>query len=87
VKDDSVLGVDVMGRVENTTDEAMSMVKVAALLFDANGKLIGADFTYLDGELAAGDKKAFECSGLDSDIKASDVAKYTVYAYPTQFNF
>ncbi len=87
VKDEQYLGAKVIGRVENTTDEEGSMVKVAALLFDAKGALIGVEFTYIDGTLGAGDKKAFECSSLDLELKASDIAKYEVYAYPTQFNF
>lgn len=87
VKDEQYFGAKVIGRVENTTDEEGSMVEVAALLFDAKGSLIGVEFTYLDGALAAGDKKAFECSSLDTDLKASDIAKYEVYAYPSQYNF
>lgn len=87
VKDEQYLGAKIIGRVENTTDEEGSMVKVAALLFDNGGGLIGTEFTYLDGALAAGDKKAFECTSLNSDLKASDIAKYEVYAYPSQYNW
>ncbi len=87
IKDEQYLGAKVIGRVENTTDEEGSMVEVAALLFDTNGGLIGVEFTYLDGSFAAGDKKSFECSSLNTSLKASDVSKYEVYAYPTQFNF
>ena len=62
-------------------------MEVAAILFDSNGKLIGTEYTYLDNDLAAGDKVAFECSSLNTELKASDIAKYEVYAYPTQYNW
>ncbi len=87
VKDEQYLGAKVIGRVENTTNEEGKMVEVAAILFDKNSALIGVEFTYLSDGLAAGDKKAFECSSLRTDLKASDIAKYEVYAYPTQFNW
>lgn len=87
VQDEQYLGAKIIGRVENTTDEKGSLVEVAANLFDANGKFIGTEFTFLDNDLAAGDKRAFECSSLNTDLKSSDIAKYEVYAYPTQFNW
>lgn len=87
VTDEQYLGAKILGRVENTTDETGSLVEVAAILFDSNGKLIGTEFTYLDNDLAAGDKVAFECSSLNTELKASDIAKYEVYAYPTQYNW
>lgn len=87
VKEEQYFGAKVVGRVENTTDETDTMAKVAAILFDSNGKLIGVEFTYIDGDLAAGDKKGFECSSLRTDLHASDIAKYEVYAYPNQYQF
>lgn len=87
VKDEQYLGAKVIGRVENTTDEDETMAEVAAILYDADKNLIGVEFTYIDGDLAAGDKKAFECSSLRTDLKAADIASYEVYAYPTQYQF
>ncbi len=82
IKDETYGGVKVLGRAENTTDKDQSSVTVAALLFDSEGRLIGVDIDYIDGGLAAGEKKAFECTGLRTDLKSSAVAKYEVYAYP-----
>ena len=87
VQDEQYLGAKIIGRVENTTDKPGSMVEIAANLFDSNGKYIGTEFTYLDNDLAAGDKKGFECSSLNTELKASDISKYEVFAYPTQFNW
>lgn len=86
LKDDQYLGVNVTGRVENTTDEDATLPYVAALLFDKDNALIGVDFTILD-DLKAKAKVGFKTSGLDLEISASDVAKYEVYAYPNQFQF
>ncbi len=87
VKDEQYSGAKVIGRVENTTDEKSETVEVAAILFDKNNKLIGVEYTYLDDGLAAGDKRAFECSPLRTDLKASNIATYKVYAYPNQYNW
>lgn len=87
IKDEQYWGAKVVGRVENNTEEAADSVKVAALLFDSNKKLLSIEYTYLDGTLGAGDKKAFEISSFDYELAASDIASYTVYAYPTQFNW
>lgn len=86
VKDDEFLGVNVTGRVENTTDEDENLPYVAALLFDKDNTLIGVDFTILD-DLKAKSKVGFKTTGLDLEISASDVAKYEVYAYPNQIQF
>lgn len=87
IKDEQYFGAKVIGRVENTTEEDGSLVEVAALLFGTKGDLIGVEFTYVDGDLVAGDKKGFQCSSLRTDLKASDIAEYQVYAYPTQYNW
>lgn len=43
--------------------------------------------TILDNGLKAGEKKAFQTSALDTDLSASEVASYTVFAYPHQYQF
>ena len=87
ITEDSLSGVKVMGRVENKTSKKGTLVYVAANLFDSNDKLICNCFTILDNDLNAGDKIGFTCSPFAyREVKPSDVARYEIYAYPTQFN-
>lgn len=88
ITSDTYDGVKVMGRVENKTSEKGTLVYVAANLFDSNGKLICNCFTILDNDLNVGDKIGFTCTPYAfTNITPSDVAKYEIYAYPTQFNW
>lgn len=89
ISDEEYGGIKVTGRVENTTDEDGSMVEVVVFLYNENGDFIGNIYTYLDGDLAAGDKIGFSASSFAdvADLTAADVADYKVYAYPTQFQF
>ena len=82
-------GIKVTGSVENTTDEDGSLVVVAVFLYDENGDFIGNINTYLDGDLAAGDKVGFSASSFAdvADLTAADIADYKIYAYPTQYQF
>lgn len=79
--------VKAMGRVENNTSTDQSLVLVSILLFDENNIPIGHMFTYID--IAANDKKAFECSLLNpaGNITLDSIAGYVAVAYPNQFNF
>ena len=76
-----------MGRVENKTSEDGTSVYVIAQLFDANKNIVGVEMTIVDNGLKAGEKKAFQTSSLDTDLKASEVSSYVVYAYPHQYQF
>lgn len=89
ISDEDFGGIKVTGRVENTTEEEGSLVVIAAFLYDENGDLIGNVYTYLDGNLAAGDKVGFSASSFAdvADLTAADVADYKIYAYPTQYQF
>ena len=81
-------GFDMLGRVENTSDEEQDLVYVVAFLYDESGTCIGQMFTITD-EISAGDKVGFEMSSLSlpDSIVADDIADYVVYAYPCQFQF
>ena len=84
---DTYFGVKVMGRVENKTSEKGTLVYVAANLFDSNDKLICNCFTILENDLNAGDKVGFTCKPFAyTDFTPTDVARYEIYSYPTQFN-
>ena len=85
---DQYNGVKVMGRVENTTNKKGSLDKIAACLFDANGKLICVAFTYLENDLAVGAKVGFSMTPFAfRNFTPEDVASYEVYGYPTQYNW
>jgi hypothetical protein len=87
INEDSLYGVKVMGRVENKTSKNGTLVYIAANLFDSNDKLITNCYTILDKDLNAGDKIGFTCTPFAYlECKPSDVARYEIYAYPTQFN-
>lgn len=89
VTEDQYFGVNVLGRVENTTDEAATMAYVVAIFYDANNIPIGSAFTILLDELAAGSKVGFEFSGfsLPDDFTAANIANTVMYAYPEQYQF
>ena len=76
-----------MGRVQNNTTKAGSLDKISVALFDSNNILICVAFTYLDNNLAIGDKVGFSMTPFAyRDFTPSDVARYEVYGYPTQLN-
>lgn len=81
--------IKILGRVENTTDEAADMVYIVAALYDADGNPIAVEFTILSDELAPGDKIGFEFQSftLPDSVTADAVADYTIYAYPMQMQF
>lgn len=79
--------IKVIGGVENNTNEDQTMLYVSAMLFDSNGDPLGHVFNILD--VAAGEKVGFECVSLSlpEDVSVSDVASYSLVAYPMQFQF
>lgn len=89
ISDEDFGDLKVTGRVENTTEEEGSMVEVAIFLYDDEENFIGRINTYLDENLAAGDKIGFSATSFVNiqDLTAADIAEYKVYAYPTQFQF
>lgn len=88
ITDNTYGGIKITGRVENTTDEDASLPYVVVFMYGADGQLIGSAFTITD-ELKAGEKIGFSMSTFSSykGFKASNVANYEAYAYPTQFQF
>lgn len=82
-------GLKFLGRVENTTDTAGTMVYISTVLYDAGGVPIGLMFTILTEDLEAGSKVGFEMSSfaLPGDITAESVASFVTTAYPLQFQF
>lgn len=87
IKDEEYSGVNILGRVENKTDTEGTSVYVAVHLFDSDKNLIGVESTILDNGLKAGEKKAFQISSYNTEVKASQIASYAVYAFPYQYQF
>lgn len=89
ITDKKYLGINVLGRVENTTADPQSMVYIVMVLYDADGIPLGVMFTILTDEIAAGDKIGFEMTAysMPDTITADDVGSYVVYAYPLQYQF
>ena len=80
-------GVEVVGRVENTTAEEQNLLNVAVVLYDKDGNVLSVLNTYAS-TVAPGAKIGFSASSIyQRNLKASDIASYEAYAYPTQFNF
>lgn len=82
-------GVDVLGRIENTSTEVQNMVYIAVVLFDSNDKPIGLIFTILSDEIAVGTKVGFEASSLalPENVTTETIARYEAFAYPLQMQF
>lgn len=79
-------GLELFGKVENTTDADGELVCIAAVLLDAEGKPIGLLTTILTEKLNAGSTAEFtlESFMLPSELKASTAAQTLCFAYPLQ---
>lgn len=82
VSEDDFGTIEVIGRVENGTDEEQ-MMTVAAIFYAADGSVVGVASTTSD-EIAAGGKSSFKISTLGdaNNITLADVDHYDVIAYP-----
>ena len=82
--EDDVMGtLEVVGRVENIDVEDQSMIEVAVIMYDADGKVLGVMTTYTD-EIAAGAKGTFKMSNIGdaNKVALADIDHYDVIAYP-----
>ena len=88
LSEDKYSGFKYVGRVENTTDEEQALYTIAVILYDAEGKVIGTDFTYSD-KLAPGEKTSFEGSFMYNyfGVTLEDVARHEVIAFTYQLQF
>lgn len=87
LKEEEYGGVGVMGRVENTTDKDQTLVHLVAFLYGEKDELLRVETSLLTDTVVKGDKIGFEISGLLNDLKASDITRFEVYVYPTQYQF
>ena len=87
LKDKEYGGVELTGRVENTTQEDGTLVYVTAFLYNEDNELLGQAFTILNNDLVAGDKIGFSANTFSLPITADEIDHYEVFAYPTQMQF
>ena len=80
-------GVELTGRVENTTQENGSLVYIVAFFYNEDNEPLGQAFTILNNDLAAGDKIGFSANTFSLQITADEIDHYDVFAYPTQMQF
>ena len=82
-EDDALGTLEVVGRVENIDVEDQSMIEVAVIMYDADGKVLGVMTTYTD-EIAAGAKGTFKMSNIGdaNKVALADIDHYDVIAYP-----
>lgn len=80
-------GIDIVGRVENTTGEDQSYMTFAVVLYDADGDVLCVEHGYTDA-IAAGAKLGISTrTSSNLKIKAKDVASYDIYVYPYQYDW
>ncbi len=89
IYDKEMGGIDLHGKIKNTTDSVQEYIYVAAILFDGNNQPIGQLWTVLTSSLQPGEEIGFELEpmALPENITTATVANYEVYAYPQQFQF
>ena len=76
--------IQILGRVENTTDKTQSFYHIAAILFDENQAPVAVISNLFAEEIAPGEKFGFELESffLPHDITAESVSNVLIYAYP-----
>ena len=79
-------GLELWGKVENTTDSDGELVCIAAVLLDAEDKPLGLLTTVLPELLKAGTASEFSVESfmLPTELKTAEVAQTLIFAYPLQ---
>ena len=87
VYDKEMGGIDLHGKIKNTTDSIQENIYVVAILFDESNQPIGQLWTILTNSLQPGEEIGFELEpfSLPESITTATIANYEVYAYPQQF--
>ena len=78
--------IQILGRIKNTTSEEQSLYYAVATLYDDKGNVLACFSTSPDA-LDVGEERSFEMRRSFSDFSLSDVASYTVIAYPYQYQY
>ena len=87
LKKGKYFGVEITGRVENTSSKKDSLVYVVADLFNDKGEMIDRVFTILSEEIQPGEKIGFKMTSSNTNLNIEDVSSYNIYAFPRQFQF
>lgn len=89
IYDKEMGGIDLHGKIKNTTGVEQSNINVVAVLFDGNGQPIGQLWTILMNPIHPDEEMGFELEpmSLPDDITKASIADYKVYAYPEQYQF
>lgn len=89
IYDKEMGGIDLHGKIRNTTGVEQSNINVVAILFDGNGQPIGQLWTILMNPIHPDEEMGFELEpmSLPDDITKASIADYKVYAYPEQYQF
>ncbi len=79
-------GLELWGKVENTTASDGALVCIAAVLLDAESKPLGLLTTILPEQLNAGTASEFSVDSfmLPTELKTSEVAQTLIFSYPLQ---
>ena len=88
VHEDNIGYLKVTGRVENTTDEDVSLVGVKIIFLDSAGKAIAFNSTTIT-EIAAGGKASFDVSTMfaNDNLKLENIAETKVIAEDMYIQF
>jgi len=83
--DRSSYGLNVLGRVKNTTDSTHGQIKIAALLFDQKEQPLGIINSDISEQVPPGVRVGFSSSSESIlQLRYKDVARYEVFAFPHQ---
>ncbi|MCR5636097.1 MAG: FxLYD domain-containing protein [Clostridiales bacterium] len=89
LKDKQFGGLELTGRVENTSSDECSYAQIVVILFDSNDKPIGVLTDTILDTVAPGEKLGYKATSfsLPDSITSSVVARYEIYAYSYQYQF
>ena len=85
--DDDFMDFNVIGRVENDTEEDTSLLYLNVLFYDVNNKIIGITGTNVD--VKAGDTSSFKISGLimQEFFDKSQISSYKILSQEYYYQF
>ena len=80
--------INVVGRVENTSDKDISYLYISIIFYDENGKVLDVESTGIS-DIAAGNKGSFDttCFWSNDNVKFTDIAETKVYARELYINW
>ena len=90
ISDTAYFGPKMVGRITNSTNEDEDgIIYVVAILYNNNNVPIGVLTDMLYDDFPKGTKMGFEATtlSLPDYVTASSIGNYTIYAYPSQYQF